>query len=58
MTNSENRMMKMRPVGPRIKRARPLPCGMRSFIFCLAVFSSVFATTSNSLMWDITQSPV
>src|ERR1017187_6999272 len=50
MTKSENRMMTMRPAGPSTRRAKPLPCGMRSFIFCRAVFASEFATTNNSLM--------
>src|SRR5665811_526790 len=50
MTNSEKRMIKLRPVGPRSRWVKPLPCGMRSFIFCRAVFSSEFATTNNSLM--------
>src|ERR1017187_2146775 len=50
MTNNENTMMRMRPVGLRIRCVKPLPCGMRSFIFCLADFSSDLATTGNSLM--------
>src|ERR1017187_1321481 len=54
MTNSENAMMAIRPPGPRSMRVKPLPCGMRSVIFCLALclagFVWVFATTSNSLM--------
>src|ERR1035441_6524198 len=50
MTHSENTMMRMRPVGLRIRCVKPLPCGMRSFIFCLADFSSDLATTGNSLM--------
>ena len=58
MTSSESTMIKMRPVGPRITRVRPLPRGMRTFIFCLAVFSSVFATTSNSLMMGQASWPV
>src|ERR1039457_1994531 len=52
MTSSENAVTRIRPVGPSTKRVKPLPCGMRSFIFCRAVFSSAFGSTNDSLMWD------